>query len=163
MGGGAPERTGATTHGKGCAGMAEASGDPTGRGRGPGDDDEARTPSLGELIRRQRELAELPMRRLAEMVGISNPYLSQIERGLREPSDRVLGAIADNLQLSAEILAAHTSHAGDPGANPVLAAVEADPDLTRAQRRALVEMYETYREVTRARRRRPGAGGHADA
>lgn len=128
-------------------------------GSGGSDDDEVRPSSLGELIRRQRELAELPMRQLAQMVGISNPYLSQIERGLRAPSERVLGAIAENLQLSADLLAAHTGDPGAPGANPVHAAVEADPDLTRSQRQALVEMYETYREVTRARRRRPGAGG----
>ena len=125
-----------------------------------GDDDEVRPSSLGELIRRQRELAELPMRQLAQMVGISNPYLSQIERGLRAPSERVLGAIAENLQLSADLLAPHTGDADAPGGNPVLAAIERDPDLTQAQRRALGEMYETYREVTRTRRRRPGAGGH---
>ena len=60
--------------------------------------------SLGDIIRRQRELAELPMRQLAAMVGISGPYLSQIERGLRAPSDQVLGAIAKSLQTSAEAL-----------------------------------------------------------
>ena len=55
--------------------------------------------SLGEMIRRQREIAALPMRQLAAMAGISNPYLSQIERGLRDPSDQVLNAIADSLQM----------------------------------------------------------------
>lgn len=63
-------------------------------------DEEARYRTLGELIRRQRELAELPMRQFAAMVGISNPYLSQIERNLREPSERVLDAIAEHLQMS---------------------------------------------------------------
>ena len=62
--------------------------------------------TLGEIIRRQRELAELPMRQLAAMVGISNPYLSQIERGLRAPSDHVLRSIADSLQTSADALVA---------------------------------------------------------
>ena len=57
---------------------------------------------LGEYIRRQRELQELSLRQLAELVGISNPYLSQIERGLREPSEKVLDAIARSLELSAE-------------------------------------------------------------
>ena len=57
---------------------------------------------LGEYIRRQRELQELSLRQLADLVGISNPYLSQIERGLREPSEKVLDAIARSLELSAE-------------------------------------------------------------
>jgi transcriptional regulator with XRE-family HTH domain len=61
-------------------------------------------PVLGEFIRSQRELHELSMRELARMAGISNPYLSQIERGLREPSERVLEAIARSLELSAETL-----------------------------------------------------------
>jgi len=60
--------------------------------------------SLGEIIRRQRELASLPMRQLAAMSGISNPYLSQIERGLREPSEQVLHAIAESLKVSADEL-----------------------------------------------------------
>src|SRR4051794_19580598 len=59
---------------------------------------------LGEIIRRQRELSELSMRQFATLAGISNPYLSQIERGLREPSERVLEAIAAALQVSAETL-----------------------------------------------------------
>jgi transcriptional regulator with XRE-family HTH domain len=61
-------------------------------------------PALGEFIRTQRELHELSMRQLAKMAGISNPYLSQIERGLRDPSERVLEAIARSLELSAETL-----------------------------------------------------------
>src|SRR5918912_1860614 len=59
---------------------------------------------LGEFIRRQRELSELSMRQVAAMAGISNPYLSQIERGLRAPSDQVLEAIAASLQTTAESL-----------------------------------------------------------
>jgi transcriptional regulator with XRE-family HTH domain len=59
---------------------------------------------LGALIRRQRELAELPMRELAKLVGISNPYLSQIERGLRAPSESVLESIAETLDVSADEL-----------------------------------------------------------
>ena len=64
---------------------------------------------LGDYIRRQRELQELSLRQLADLVGISNPYLSQIERGLREPSEKVLDAIARGLELSAE---GSTSRAG---------------------------------------------------
>ena len=60
--------------------------------------------SLGEAIRRQRELSKVSMRQFAQMAGISNPYLSQIERGLREPSERVLDAIARSLEVSTDAL-----------------------------------------------------------
>ncbi|MBM7365573.1 helix-turn-helix domain-containing protein [Gordonia hydrophobica] len=113
--------------------------------------------TLGELIRTQRELAAMPMRRLAEMVGISNPYLSQIERNLREPSDRVLEAIADNLKLSADVLAASTRTSDPQGQPDVVAAIRRDPDLTRAQRAALEEMYQSFASVTVANRRRGAA------
>src|SRR3982750_3197285 len=99
---------------------------------------DAATP-LGTFIRRQRELQQLSMRQLADLVGISNPYLSQIERGLREPSEKVLDAIAENLQLSAEALSAHGPPAEDANADaaaepPVVAAIRADPRLTARQR-----------------------------
>jgi transcriptional regulator with XRE-family HTH domain len=60
--------------------------------------------SLGEIIRQERELTQLSMRQFAAMAGISKPYLSQIDRGLREPSDRVVDAIARSLEISAEAL-----------------------------------------------------------
>ena len=63
--------------------------------------------TFGQFIRHQREMQDLTMRQLADLVGISNPYLSQIERGLREPSERVVEAIADNLEMSAETLKQH--------------------------------------------------------
>lgn len=120
-----------------------------------GTDDDAPHPvTLGELIRRQRELAALPMRQLAAMVGISNPYLSQIERNLRAPSDRVLNAIAEQLHLSADTLAAQVASADRAGESVVLQAIREDPDLTNPQRRSLEEMYEAFREITVARRRR---------
>ena len=73
-------------------------------------DDDGST--FGESIRHQRELQDLTMRQLADLVGISNPYLSQIERGLREPSERVVDAIADNLEMSADTLKRHRPHRG---------------------------------------------------
>jgi transcriptional regulator with XRE-family HTH domain len=126
--------------------------------------------SLGEIIRRQRELAELPMRQLAAMVGISNPYLSQIERGLRAPSEHVLQAIATSLRTTADALVEQA----DPGAAappPVLAAIAVDPNLTARQRQALEEVYTALTEATIARRRRrrpgdvhrPGDGPRADS
>ena len=125
------------------------------------EDDVSHPPTLGELIRRQRELAELPMRQLAAMVGISNPYLSQIERNLRAPSERVLQAIAEQLHLSADALTAEAGRP-DPGESAVVHAIREDPDLTNAQRRSLVEMYEAFREVTVSKRRR-GARSDDDA
>jgi len=109
--------------------------------------------NLGEIIRRQRELAELPMRQLAAMVGISNPYLSQIERGLRAPSDHVLHAIAASLRTSADAL---TGQASAPAAATpaVLDAIAEDPNLTARQRQALTEIYTGLAEATIARRRR---------
>src|SRR4051812_36278525 len=98
---------------------------------------------LGEFIRRQRELQALSMRQLADLVGISNPYLSQIERGLREPSEKVLDAIAENLQLSADALRAQGRPVED-AEPPVVAAIRGDPRLTAPQRQALLEVYHAF-------------------
>ena len=111
--------------------------------------------SLGEIIRRQRELSELSMRQFASMAGISNPYLSQIERGLREPSERVLEAIAESLETSADALYAQAGLDDvDPEDTTVVDAVEADPRLTAAQRRALVTTYEGFLAANGEPRRR---------
>jgi transcriptional regulator with XRE-family HTH domain len=111
---------------------------------------------LGDFIRRQRELNELSMRQLAELVGISNPYLSQIERGLREPSEKVLDAIATNLELSAETLyevgGRKRGDADVETAEPaVVAAIREDSELTARQRQALLEVYNAF--TGRPRRR----------
>jgi transcriptional regulator with XRE-family HTH domain len=103
--------------------------------------------ALGEIIRRQRELAELSMRQFAELAGISNPYLSQIERGLRAPSQHVLDGIAKALSLSADALyeqAGMTPPGSEPDENPVLDAIAVDPRLSARQRRALAEIYESF-------------------
>jgi len=101
---------------------------------------------IGQFIRQQRELQELTMRQLADLSGISNPYLSQIERGLREPSERVIEAIADNLEMSAETLKRHRPRAREASGeeSAVLAAIRADPDLSARQRAALIEVYEAF-------------------
>jgi len=100
-------------------------------------------PSLGEIIRRRRELAEVPIRRFASMVGISGPYLSQIERGLRAPSDRVLQAIASSLRTTADALRTEAGPEWDPPP-AVLAAIAADPRLSARQRQALTEVYRAF-------------------
>ena len=108
---------------------------------------------LGEIIRRQRELAELSMRQVAAMSGISNPYLSQIERGLRVPSAEVLQAIAESLNVSADLLRGDEPAGGSA---EVVEAIQSDPDLTSSQRRSLIEAYEALRHVTVKHRRGRG-------
>lgn len=119
-------------------------------------------PTLGEIIRRQRTLAEMPMRQFAAMVGISNPYLSQIERNLREPSDRVLQSIADHLHMSADVLTAEAQRSVSEELPQVVAAIRQDRDLTSTQRKTLEEMYETFREVTVAKRQRGAKAPNSD-
>lgn len=96
------------------------------------------------------------MRQLADLVGISNPYLSQIEHGLREPSEKVLAAIAHNLQLSAEALHEHGGRRHEDSREedepPVVAAIRADPKLTARQRQALLEVYKAFAEPGNAAR-----------
>jgi transcriptional regulator with XRE-family HTH domain len=114
-------------------------------------------PALGEFIRGQRELHELSMRQLARMAGISNPYLSQIERGLREPSEQVLDAIARSLELSAETLyeQAGLAEEGEADEEPeVVRAIEADPHLKVRQRQSLIEIYRAFVAENGARRPR---------
>lgn len=100
---------------------------------------------MGETIREQRQVAELTLRQLADMVGISNPYLSQIERGLRAPSQHVLTSIAASLQTTADAL---LEQAGGPPPHDdvpaVLTAIRADRRLTPAQQAALEQIYTAF-------------------
>jgi transcriptional regulator with XRE-family HTH domain len=128
-------------------------------------DDSWRGPleTLGSFIRSQRRLANLSLRELAERTEVSNPYLSQIERGLQEPSVRVLKAIGLALDLSAETLLFHaglldstiTTPVGEDGAT--VAAIRADPDLTESQKQALLAVYRSYALAAEA-----AAGAAAD-
>jgi transcriptional regulator with XRE-family HTH domain len=123
---------------------------------------------VGDIIRRQRELAELSMRQVAAMAGISNPYLSQIEHGLRAPSAEVLDTIAATLGIPAESLRPQTAD-GDHGSaanhdhdevdqseehTSLVAAISNDPGLTPRQRRSLIEIYTAMTETTAVRRHR---------
>jgi transcriptional regulator with XRE-family HTH domain len=113
--------------------------------------------ALGEIIRQQRELAELSMRQFAALAGISNPYLSQIERGLRAPSEQVLDGIARALKLSADALyeqAGMTPPGEEEQESAVLGAIATDPQLTARQRTALREVYEAFVAVGPSARRR---------
>jgi transcriptional regulator with XRE-family HTH domain len=108
--------------------------------------------ALGNLIRSQRKLAQLSLRELAERTNVSNPYLSQIERGLHEPSVRVLRSIARALNVSAETLLSQAGlldgekQPGDAtGSSPSTeAAIRADADLTNSQKEALLGVYRSY-------------------
>ncbi len=111
---------------------------------------------LGAFIRHQRELQEMTVRQLAQLSGISNPYLSQIERGLREPSEQVLEAIAEQLKLSADALQEHGARGRDDedAAEPaVVTAIREDRALSARQRRALVEVYYAFSGSGPRRRR----------
>src|SRR5262245_62658296 len=108
--------------------------------------------SLGEFIKRQRELAQLSVRKLADICGISNPYLSQIERGLRMPSSMILQSISKGLRLSAETLYAQAGIL-DPEEveeSDVIKSVMRDPYLSARQREMLIDMYRSFRKVNEA-------------
>jgi transcriptional regulator with XRE-family HTH domain len=102
--------------------------------------------TLGDFIAAQRRAAELSLRQLADQTGISNPYLSQIERGLRKPSAEVLQQLAKALRVSAESLYVRAGilDPEDHGSTTVEMAVLADPGLTERQRHVLIEIYSSF-------------------
>jgi len=103
--------------------------------------------SIGDFIREQREQAGKSMRQLAQAAGVSNPYLSQIERGLRKPSADILQQIAKGLRISAEALYVQAGILEDrPTDTGVRSALLADPDLSERQKQVLVEIYESFRK-----------------
>jgi transcriptional regulator with XRE-family HTH domain len=100
---------------------------------------------IGAFIRDLRRNARISLRQLAEQAGVSNPYLSQIERGLRKPSAEVLAQLASALRVSTPLMylrAGLLDAKDNPG---VLASIAADPDLTLAQKQSLTQIYETFR------------------
>ena len=110
------------------------------------DEIDKRIADVGDFIRGQREVASMSVRRLAELAGVSNPYLSQIERGLRKPSADILQQIAKALQISAETLYVRAGFLSDerPVENEVRDAISRDPKLSPEQRRALINVYESF-------------------
>ena len=101
---------------------------------------------VGGFIRQQRETAEMSIRKLAELADVSNPYLSQIERGLRKPSAEILQQVAHALKLSVETLYAKAGILPDTDrtVSTVPEAIDADPDLSDDQKRALLGVYESF-------------------
>lgn len=106
--------------------------------------------SLGGYLREQRVSAGVSLRQLAEQAGVSNPYLSQIERGLRRPSAEVLGQLAKALRISAEQLYVQAGilNPDEDEIRSVELAVLADPILTERQKQALLEVYQAFRSVS---------------
>ncbi|GIH73409.1 MULTISPECIES: helix-turn-helix domain-containing protein [Sphaerimonospora] len=112
--------------------------------------------SLGEYIRQQRQQAKISIRQLAAQAGVSNPYLSQVERGLRKPSAEILNQIAKGLHISAQALYVQAGLIEDrqPDSD-VLAAIRADVTLTGRQRQVLIDIYESFRKENRAESAQP--------
>jgi transcriptional regulator with XRE-family HTH domain len=111
------------------------------------DELENRWRDLGEFIRDQRRVGHLSLRKLSEMAGISNPYLSQIERGLRKPSAEILQQIAKALRISAETLYIRAGILEErEGDHDLVGEILRDPHITEEQKQTLVQIYETFRE-----------------
>ncbi len=100
---------------------------------------------IGEYIRQQRSSAKISLRQLSKLAGVSNPYLSQIERGVRKPSAEILQQIAKGLRISAEALYVQAGILDLPTGGPVPDAVRADVELTERQKQVLLDVYESFR------------------
>ena len=101
---------------------------------------------LGSFIREQRKAAGLSLRKLSDFAGISNPYLSQIERGLRKPSAEILQAIAKALRISAETLYVRAGILEENRASNLVDEILKDPTLSERQKRSLIDTYRNYIE-----------------
>ncbi|WP_299562199.1 helix-turn-helix domain-containing protein [uncultured Mycolicibacterium sp.] len=110
---------------------------------------------IGSFIRAQREAAQVSLRQLAEKAGVSNPYLSQIERGLRKPSAEVLNQIAKALRVSAEVLYVRAGILEPGQASEVRDAIIGDPSITERQKQVLLDIYNSFRQQNEA----SGVGG----
>lgn len=100
---------------------------------------------IGEYIRQQRSSAKISLRQLSKLAGVSNPYLSQIERGLRRPSAEILQQIAKGLRISAEALYVQAGILDAVQGGAVVDAVRADDSLTERQKQILLDVYESFR------------------
>lgn len=107
---------------------------------------------LGEFLREQRRSAQLSLRQLADAAGVSNPYLSQIERGLRKPSAEILQQLAKALRISAETLYVQAGilDARERAELEVPAAIVMDPSINERQKQVLIQIYESFRKENAA-------------
>ncbi len=119
---------------------------------------------IGEYIREQRNAAQLSLRQLAAAAEVSNPYLSQVERGLRRPSAEILYRIALGLRISAETLYVRAGILdADASATPTATALRIDESLTDSQRQALLELYANYQAENSATGATPSTDSTSDA
>ncbi len=124
---------------------------------------------IGAYIREQRNHAQISLRQLSDLAGVSNPYLSQIERGLRKPSAGILQQIAKGLRISAEALYVQAGMLDERAGGPIVDAVVADTSLSERQKQVLIDVYESFRRENLARQPRSTAaessmvdGSHVD-
>jgi transcriptional regulator with XRE-family HTH domain len=118
---------------------------------------------VGDYIREQRRVAQVSLRQLAKVAGVSNPYLSQIERGLRKPSAEILQQIAKGLRISAEQLYIQAGILDErPGDTEIVAAILADAALTERQKQVLLEIYDSFRKENMARAAAEAAASPAE-
>jgi transcriptional regulator with XRE-family HTH domain len=124
---------------------------------------EDRMHDLGEFIREQRRVARLSLRKLSDMAGISNPYLSQIERGLRKPSAEILQQIAKALRISAETLYVRAGILEERDEqHDLVGEILRDTSITESQKQVLIQVYESFRhENERTRVVGAEAGNHS--
>ena len=131
-------------------GVAGEGGDPDTENadeeRDGADERHDRTVDLGAFIRSQRELARMSVRKLADVAGVSNPYLSQIERGIRRPSADILQQLAEGLRISVESLYVRAGilQPDRPHELTVAEAIDHDPVLSPEQKQALLNVYESF-------------------
>ena len=111
----------------------------------PREEIESRWRDLGEFIRDQRRVDHLSLRKLSELAGISNPYLSQIERGLRKPSAEILQQIARALEISAEPLYVRAGILEERDDADLVGEIRRDPKLTEEQKKTLIRIYTSFR------------------
>jgi transcriptional regulator with XRE-family HTH domain len=115
------------------------------------DEIDKRWRDLGEFIREQRNVGQLSLRKLSELAGVSNPYLSQIERGLRKPSAEILQQIARALEISSETLYVRAGILEEPDdSHDLIREIRRDPHLNEEQKKTLVRIYESFRRESEA-------------
>lgn len=117
--------------------------------------------SIGEYIREQRQQAKISLRQLAAAAGVSNPYLSQIERGLRKPSAEILNQIAKGLHISSQALYVQAGLIEDrEPPSDVITSIRADHLITERQRQVLIDIYESFRKENRAGEEQTSQNAH---
>jgi transcriptional regulator with XRE-family HTH domain len=129
---------------------------------GPREQAKRSAAAIGDFIREQRQQGQVSMRQLARLAGVSNPYLSQIERGLRKPSAEILQQIAKGLQISAEQLYIRAGILEfREGNQELVAAILTDEDLSERQKQVLLDIYESFRRENAAAHLDPAPVGIA--